>query len=728
MLTGTYLIALASVAAVLSMIGCFFVARGNRAYLASFKLSYFLLTVLVLISTVYLIYLLINDRFEFSYVSSYSSIELPAKYKITSLWAGQEGSFLLWLAMAVLLGLWVKAKAKEQLGWVMFFFILGQVFLLSLLLISSPFRLNSIIPLNGRGLNPLLQNYWMQIHPPIVFLGFASTFIPFAFAMAALATNKYENWVKLTFPWAILSVCTLGAGLFLGGYWAYETLGWGGYWAWDPVENAILVPWLASVALVHGMILEKKKGTFRKSNLFLAITVFLMTIYGTFLTRSGVLADFSVHSFVDLGYTIYLALFLTAFAIISYGLLIYRAKSIVATESGKSPISREFTIYLGMLFLILSGFLVLIGMSAPLLTRLWGEPAAVDISYYIYTNLPIGIVLGFVLGLMPLLSWKSDGWPELRRKLIIPVTAALIIVIIGASLGIRNVAHILFLYAGGFALVANLIHFVERFKRGVRTLQSDLVHIGVGLMLIGVLISSSYSSQQKISLNRGESKEAYGFDIKFENAVQIASNKTQTNLKIFKGSSAFAANPIFLQSEQGLVRNPFIKKFVFYDLYISPEELRSKSSAMADNSYIFSKGQNHTIDDREFTFDRFDIGGHMGSQTEGMIIGAVLSVKSPHGEIDTIIPRQIFQTTDKIDLVPAKIPGSDKRVYLTKIDADKGIVAIGVTVEDNPGEFQDKENLILDISLRPMINMVWLGLILIVIGSGWAIFRRIREV
>jgi cytochrome c-type biogenesis protein CcmF len=680
------------------------------------------------IAAIYLVNLLVNDRFEYAYVSSYSSSTMPTNFKVTSLWAGQEGSFLLWLTMAALLGLWVKAKAKEQLGWVMFFFILGQMFLISLLVISSPFKMNANIPLDGRGLNPLLQNYWMQIHPPIVFIGFAATFIPFAFAMAALATNKYENWVKLTLPWAILSVCTLGAGLFLGGYWAYETLGWGGYWAWDPVENAILVPWLASVALVHGMILERKKRTFRKTNLFMAITAFLMTIYGTFLTRSGVLADFSVHSFVDLGYTGYLVFFLAAFTIISYGLLIYRNKSISSNESGKSPLSREFAIYLGMLFLILSGFLVLIGMSAPLLTRIWGEPSAVSMSYYVYTNLPIAIILGLVLGLMPLLTWQSDGWSILRKKIVIPAILGLLFVIVGAIMGIHNFAHLLFLFAGSFAFIANLQLLIERLRRGVRTVQSDLIHIGVGLMFIGILLSSSYSSQKKVSFDRGESKDVFGFNIKFDDSEQIAANKTQVNLDVVKGSSTFSAHPVFLQSDQGLVRNPYIKKFIFYDLYVSPEELQTKPAGMTDNSHIFTKGQSHTIDGREIMFEKFDIGGHMGSQSEAMTIGAVLSVKSAEGKIDTIIPKQILLSADKSDLVPARLSGSNLNVYLLKIDADQGLVALGFTDKDNPAEFQDVENLILDISLKPMINLVWFGLIFIVLGSGWATFRRIREV
>ena len=382
MTTGSYLLALATVAAVLSMIGYFLAARGNRAYLQAAKWLYYLMTGLALAAVFYLTALFLGNRFEFSYISSYSSIDLAANYKITSLWAGQDGSFLLWIAFGVLLGLWVKTKAKENVGWVMFFYLVGQLFLFTLLNISSPFKLNSIVPVDGQGLNPLLQNFWMQIHPPVVFLGYAAVFVPFAFAMAALVSNKYDNWIKLTYPWAVFSVFTLGAGIFLGSYWAYETLGWGGFWGWDPVENTSLIPWLGSIALVHGMILERKRGSFKKTNLFLAVTTFLMVIYGTFLTRSGVLADFSVHSFVDLGLNAYLAIFMIGFAVVSYGLLALRARSIKSAEPNKSPITREFTVFLGMLFLIMSAFLTLLGTSSPLLTRVFSEPSAVDISYY----------------------------------------------------------------------------------------------------------------------------------------------------------------------------------------------------------------------------------------------------------------------------------------------------------------------------------------------------------
>lgn len=726
MIIGSYLLALASVAALLSAIGYYFVARGNKSYISTSRWSYYLMTVLVLVSTIYLIMLFLGDRFEYTYISSYSSLDLPINFKVTSLWAGQEGSFLLWLALAVLLGLWVKAKAKFQLGWVMFFYILGQIFLLALLNVSSPFKLNPGVPPDGQGLNPLLQNFWMQIHPPIIFLGYAATFVPFSFAMAALATNNYDNWVMLTFPWAIFSVCSLGAGIFIGGYWAYETLGWGGFWGWDPVENASLIPWLGSVALVHGMILERIKGTFRKTNLFMAITVFLMVIYGTFLTRSGVLADFSVHSFFDLGHNIYLVLFLTGFTVVSYGLLIYRSKFIKSSEPGKSVMSREFTVYIGMLFVILSAFLVLLGTSAPLLTRIFGEPSAVDLSYYILTNLPIGIILGIVLGLSALLSWKKSAWAELRHKLIIPVVASLLMVFTGFLLGVDNIIHLLFIFTSGFAFVANLVLVVRGTKKVLSRIRVGLIHTGFALMFIGVVVSSGYSLGQKVSITQNDSKDILGFNIEFTGSEQIVQDEQKIGLIIKHGSAMFTASPVFIWSRYGLVRNPCIKKFIFYDLYISPEELKTKAPDDTGQTIVLAKGQTEKVDDYEITFEQFDLGSHTGEGIMG--IGAVLEVKTEDGRTDTIKPVHIVTGGDRPDFIPAKMPSGDKFVYLLSISADEGLIRLGISDKDTPIDFEPQQILILHVSIKPLINLVWLGLIMIIIGSGMATYRRIKEV
>ena len=726
MVVGSYIIALAAVAAVLTTISYLMVARGNKSYLLTSQWFYYITTGLVIFAVFYLTYLFLNNHFEYSYIAGYSSIDLATNFKITSLWAGQEGSFLLWIVFGVLLGLWVKSKAKEQVGWVMFYYMIGQLFLFTLLNISSPFKLNSIVPLDGQGLNPLLQNFWMQIHPPVVFLGYAATFVPFAFALAALTTNKYDNWMKLTFPWAIFSVFTLGVGIILGGYWAYETLGWGGFWGWDPVENASLVPWLGSIALVHGMLLERKRGSFKKTNLFLAMTTFLMVIYGTFLTRSGVLADFSVHSFVDLGLNAYLAAFLIGFSVLSYGLLIYRGKSIHSEEPSKSPVSREFAVYLGMLFLVLSAFLILLGTSSPLITRVLSEPSAVDMSYYTLTNLPIGILLGIVLGLSALLSWKGGSGAELKRKLVIPVAAALLIALLSLILGIHDITHLIFIFTSGFALTGNLILVLTRYKRGFKFIQPDLIHTGFAMMFIGIVVSSAYSTSEKMALSLNQPEEFHGFNLIFNGSEKISAKKERVDIFVERGNRSFTASPVFVQSNQGVVRSPFIKKYLLYDLYLSPEEIKTIHPEHSGNTLTISRGQTHTVDNLEVTFVNFDqSGAHMEDGV--MTIGAELKVKTKDGKTESVTPVYKISGTEP-ELIPARIPGSDKNVFLMKISADAGIVVLGFTDKPNADEFKDQVVLIIEATKKPLINFVWLGLILIMFGSGYATFRRIKEV
>lgn len=726
MVIGTYILALATVAALLSTFGYFMIARGNTIYLAASRWSYYLMSSLVLIAIAYMVTLFLGNHFEYSYISHYSSLDLATNFKVTSLWAGQEGSFLLWVTFGVLLGIWVRSKAKEQLGWVMFFYLVGQLFLFALLNISSPFKMNQMVPADGQGLNPLLQNYWMQIHPPIVFLGYASTFVPFAFAMAALATNKYSNWVKLTLPWAIFSVCALGTGIFLGGYWAYETLGWGGYWGWDPVENASLVPWLGSIALVHGMLLEKHRGSFKKTNLFLAITTFLMVIFGTFLTRSGVLADFSVHSFVDLGLSAYLVIFLISFTVLSYGLLVYRMKAIDSANPGKSPWSREFVVFLAMLFVILSAFLILLGMSSPLLTRLVGEPSAVDISYYTMTNLPIAIIIGIVLGLGGILSWGVSEWRVLRRRLILPVVVALGFVLIGVILGVRNVVHALFIFTSGFAFMANLIEVISRARNGLKFILADIIHTGAAMMLIGIIVSSAYSSEKKVTLERDKPNNVLGFNMQFLGAESVDKDRDMAHVRIQHGASVFQASPVFLWSKQGLVRNPYIKKFLLYDLYISPEELKSAGDEASGSTAVLSQGQTGFLSGLEITFNRFDVGNHM--EAGPLTIGADLTVKTAEGKTETVKPLFVVAGGEQPDLVAAKIGGTSKSIYLLKINADKGLIMIGVTDKDNPDEFKSSEKLIVNVSKKPLINLVWFGLIMIIFGAGASTYRRLKEV
>jgi len=530
---GTFSLILAFVFLVISALFYLRLASGHTGSLKAARISYYLLAIFVTLASVYLFSLFLGDRFEYGYVAGYSSADLSWLLKVSAFWAGQEGTFLLWLWFASLLGFWVMKKARGREGWVMFFYLLCQLFLFVMIFVKSPFAKLPFSPPEGRGLNPLLQSFWMVIHPPIVFVGYAALAIPFSFALSALVTDEYKGWVKTTFPWVIFSALTLGVGIFIGGYWAYETLGWGGYWGWDPVENASLIPWLFSLALLHGMLIESSKGSLRKTNLFLAIFCFLLILYGTFLTRSGVLADFSVHSFGDLGINNYLIFFLGIFTVSSLGLLLYRSRGIAAPFFSKRVLSRQFAVFLTLLFLCLSGVLILLGTSAPILTRLFGQASAVQIDYYVNTHLPIAIALGLLLAFCPLLGWSGTPFSETVRSILPPLIAALLVAAAAFVLKVKETKLLLLLFTSLLAAFVNVQVLVSRLRESWARLGGYLAHFGLALMLIGIITSSGYNSSEKVAIPEGRTKSALGHELTFQKVRELSPK--QAEIKVWSG-------------------------------------------------------------------------------------------------------------------------------------------------------------------------------------------------
>ncbi len=856
---GSFSLAWATIPLILCMAGYLMVAVGIREFRLTARIVYWFLFAMVLIAFIELLQLFLTDQFQYSYVASYSSSDLsnqwPHFYKLSALWAGQQGTFLMWLVFGLILGFWVKSRARENEGWVMFFYILGQTFLLVLTIVSNPFEKLNFTPVDGQGLNPLLQNYWMQIHPPIVFIGFAAACIPFAFAMAALATNKYDDWVRQTMPWAAFMVVTLGLGIFLGGYWSYETLGWGGYWAWDPVENASLIPWLVGIALVHGMVVEKSRGTWRRTNLFLAITLFLLIVYGTFLTRSGVLADFSVHSFVDLGYNNLLWASIVVIGIISYGLWAYRAYRMkVASSSGTEILSQEFSTFLAMVLLLPFTLLVLFWTSFPLITSLLSQipllskiapaPAAIDTGNYNMLGLIFSIIFGVILGFNALLGWKTTDISLLKKKSILPVAIALLASVIFIVLGFGEITgfwsdggtgqltarvilivslYFLFFFAATFALVTNLIFVVNRCRARFMTSGGYITHLGFSILLIGFIFSSTFGSSQKLTIPEDDSKSALGYAIKFTGTTRTAPEEETAYFELSRGNNTIYAYSISKEMRRGnqlqYTRTPHIKKFLSHDLYLSLENLADpmpgdvrpfelhagESERVFGKTVIFegydseerarrlaqvqptifqlAKGESHTLSDATVTFESFEMGEHQQGMTGD--IGARLKVDY-NGRTSSIIPTYLpTQGTASIS-EPVKFP-SGGYIKLIKIMADAGSVVLShspteelpdmnvgavvkvvsgldtTTVKPvyNPSQehgqkatvmlpdgsrlilldLQAGENLAhfvlepasmpllasIEISTKPMINLVWIGFLMIVAGAVVAIFRRMAE-
>jgi cytochrome c-type biogenesis protein CcmF len=492
----------------------------------------FIIHAIMVIGVIATLFVIIQQHyFEYHYAYAHSSLHLPGQYMISCFWEGQEGSFLLWMFWQSVLGIILIGTQRAWEAPVMTLFALVQTFLasmilgvvipgLSLKLGSSPFILlrdamadpifkiqPDFIPKDGNGLNALLQNYWMVIHPPTLFLGFALTLVPFSFCMAGLWQKKYTEWVKPALPWTLFGAAVLGLGILMGGYWAYETLSFGGYWNWDPVENAVYVPWLIMIASLHTMITYKNSKTALKFSVILVIAVFVLILYSTFLTRSGILGDASVHSFTDLGLSGQLLVYMMFFTIAAVTLVAIRWKNLPTTNKEVSTYSREFWIFLGATTLCFMGFQVLLPTSIPVYNKvleIFGvtsnlAPPAEQITFYSKWQLWFAVAIGLLSGTGQFFWWKRIDKAKLKKELLPPALITLILFALILALARPEPIYIALLLAGIYIIISNVYVIISVWRVNPGLSGGAIAHIGVGMVLIGVLFSAGYS--KVVSLN-----------------------------------------------------------------------------------------------------------------------------------------------------------------------------------------------------------------------------------
>jgi len=731
--------------------------------------------------------MLANQYFEYHYVWKYSSSEMPLRYILSSFWGGQEGSFLLWLVWHAVLGNILIYTSKTWEAPVMTVFSSVQAFLASMLLGlhimeiqigSNPFtmllrdhpdfmnlplfqNLHYAEHLDGRGLNPLLQNYWMTIHPPTLFLGFASTLIPFTYALSGLWKKQYTEWMRPALPWAFFGIMILGTGILMGGAWAYEALSFGGFWAWDPVENASLVPWLTFVGAAHLMLIHKNKGSSLGGAIFLTLITFILILYSTFLTRSGILGETSVHSFTDLGMSGQLLLYLLSYLIFGVGLLIVRAKHFPKNKTEESIWSREFWMFIGALILLLSAFQISFSTSIPVINAVFGSnlaPPAEVIDHYNSWQLPFAIMLGFVIGFGQFLKYKKTDFGKLIKKLIVALSlAAVFSIIITLSLEMDNPFYIGLLFSSLFAILGNLQYLLSILKGNIKKGGASIAHIGFGMILLGALISTGSSdtiSRNSSSFDVTQLGEGYSNN---ENILLMRDDTLAMGdyLVTYKGKRKEGVNIYYeiayLQNEDGTIKNAFTlyplvqlnpimgnvaepdtKHFLGKDIYTHVTYAEVEERDPNDNDQ-YEEPKKHTVSVGDTIYSNNSIlvldsiktiapQGVEGLQAGDIAVAAHFRMFDFDTKIHAFAPMYVLRDTTYSFSVPATNDQVGIKATFDRIDPQTNEFDFSVYEAKN----NSREFIVMKAIVFPFINILWLGALLLIVGTVLAIVHRVK--
>ena len=484
-------------------------------------------------------YAILTKDFQVQYVAENTNLAMPTQYVLASLWGGQNGSILFWgWVLAIYTGAVVafnRHRYRELMPYVVavlaascFFFAMLNIFS------ADPFTRLSFTPADGRGLNPILQHPYMAIHPPLLYAGMVGMAVPFAFGIAALASRLLDNtWLRAMRRWLLIPWTFLGAGLLLGGKWAYVELGWGGYWGWDPVENASLMPWLAATALLHSVMIQERKGMLKVWNMVLLFFTFGMTIFGTFLTRSGIVS--SVHAFAQSNIGTYFVVFLILIAVGSIVLLITRLGDLQADHHLESFTSRESAFLLNNWILLALLFAVLWGTMFPVLSEAFtGDKITVGAPFFNQVSVPMGLVLLFLIGAGPLFAWRRTSTEGLRRNFTVPVVTTLVCAGVLLVVGLRDLYAIMSLSLCGFVVGSVVLEFYRGIGARRRTMGEGtmlalfrllaknrrryggyLVHLSIILLFVG-FTGQAFTIERELVLRRGESAQIGNYTATFD--------------------------------------------------------------------------------------------------------------------------------------------------------------------------------------------------------------------
>ena len=794
---GNLLVFTAFTAALLAAISYFFSIRSeDRSWRKLARQAFAIHTISITGIFGLLFYLILNHRFEYVYVWEHSNTIMPLKYILSCFWEGQEGSFLLWMFWHCVIGWVIILTAGEWESGVMFVISMVQVFLASMILgvvilgyklgnnpfvllrehpdfanlpfIKMPDYLSKIK--DGRGLNPLLQNYWMTIHPPTLFLGFASTVVPFAFAIAGLMRKKFTEWIKPALPWTFFGVMILGTGILMGAAWAYESLSFGGFWAWDPVENASLVPWMTLVGLAHVMLIYKHRKRSLLSNYILAIVTFFFILYSTFLTRSGILGNSSVHAFTDLGMSGHLLIYMLFFVALSAFLLIKNYKALKESHEEEHLSSREFWMFIGMLVLVIGCLQITFTTSLPVINKLFNVNLAAPtdpIDHYNKWQVPVAIFICLLIGVGQFFKYKKSEWKDVRKKLTLSLMLSLLVTGLSAFyLGSYRIHYYILFFASVFAVIANFSYIFTTLKGKLSNSGASIAHAGIGLILLGALISNS----KKEVISRNLKNVDLGKDMPNKENIMIEqkidtlpmgnyyvtySKRETEGVNVFFTIEYFKLNPLTgnkekqfelkpfvqLNERMGNVAEPATKHFFNKDIYthITYAEIEKTKSdhgeeghnhddnedyqaakkqmlAVGDtfitsNSFVILRGLKKDLDRKDFELHDSDL-----------IVGADLMVQDINKTIYESMP--VFVIKDFAVYTKASVVDElGLKFEFSKIDPATGKIELAVSEKkENKSDF-----IVMKAIIFPYINILWIGCLLMIIGSVVAIRKMLKR-
>ncbi|WP_214071050.1 cytochrome c biogenesis protein CcsA [Mucilaginibacter sp. dw_454] len=753
-----------------------------------------------------LYYVILNHLFEYNYASEHSSRALPIHFIISSFWDGQEGSFWLWNFWQGVISCVLVRKAKSWEAPVLTVIALSQAVLATMLIGvdifgarigSSPFiLLREAIDLksapifignpeayhhylayikDGNGMNPLLENYWMVIHPPTLFLGFASMVVPFAYAIAGLWQKRYKEWVSAALPYALFAMMILGTGIIMGAFWAYESLSFGGFWAWDPVENASIIPWLILVGAVHVMIVYKNTGHSYITTTILVLASFVLVLYASFLTRSGILGDTSVHAFTDAGLFWHLVADVVIFLVIAVVLLVIRWKELPKTTKDEETYSREFWMFVGAIFLCLSCFHLVVVSSIPVWNAIFGTklaPPTDPVKHYNIVQASFAVVVTLLTGFTQFLKYKkTDSVKFFISTLVYLVIAVLITIPVIYFTGAIKLQFVFIMIMVGaiYSILANGKVLIDALKGKFKLAGSAVAHIGFGLIMVGALISAGTSEIISVN-NTGE---------QFTEEFVRAKNNPRENLLMYKntpikmgkytvtyvGDSVSAPDHFFkvdykvvdasgkvtehfilkpnaqANPKMGLIASPDTKHYLFSDLYT---HITWSNNISVDDASA-ADGHTEADDDKKYeapipyevkvgdtlhfregyailtSLGKVDKVQDIALTDKDVAIGAKLKVVS-HDKTYEVEPVYMIRSNNAFDFA-RKVDDAGVKFRFSQVLPKKGKVEITV--------FQQPESAKKWIVMRaiqfPDINFLWSGTIIMVIGILLSIFRRNKE-